>query len=227
MGERISMNACAVIPAFNEAENISKVINGVKAYGIDVIVVDDGSLDETSLIAEKSGAHVMHHCKRCGKGLSLRIGFNQALKRGYEIIISMDGDGQHDPMDIPRFLDAVRGKQVSVVLGNRMDNPKDMPFIRIITNRFMSSVISAICHQPIPDTQCGYRLFTREAISGVDIKADKFEVESELLVKLARNGFKIESVPVRSIYGQEKSKIRPIRDAFRFIRFLIKILIEK
>ena len=221
------MNACAVIPAFNEAESISKVISGVKLYGIDVIVVDDGSLDETSLIAEKSGAHVIHHSKRCGKGLSLRIGFNQALKRGYDIIISMDGDGQHDPTDIPRFLDMVRDKKVSVVLGNRMDNPEDMPLIRIATNKFMSSVISAICHQKIPDTQCGYRLFTREAISGVDIKANKFEIESEFLVKLARNGFKIESVSIKSIYGQEKSKIRPIRDTFRFIRFLTRILIEK
>ena len=221
------MNACVVIPAFNEAASISKVINGVKALDIDVIVVDDGSLDETSLIAEKSGAHIIHNPQRYGKGLSLRRGFDYAIKNSYDIIISMDGDGQHDSADIPRFLEMVKNKKACVALGNRMDDPKDTPLIRIFTNKFMSFVISVICHQNIPDTQCGFRLFTRDAISGIDIKAHKFEVESELLVKLSRNGFKIESVPIRSIYGQEKSKIRPIRDTFRFMRFLTKILIEK
>ncbi len=221
------MNTCVVIPAFNEAENILKVISGVKALDIDVIVVNDGSLDETSLMAEKGGAHIIHHSKRCGKGLSLRRGFDYAIKNGYNIIISMDADGQHDPADIPHFLDKIKGKEFCVVVGNRMDNPKDMPLIRIITNKLMSSVISAVCRQNIPDTQCGYRLFTRDAISGIDIKANKFEVDSELLVKLARNGFKIESVSIRSIYGKEKSKIRPIRDTFRFMRFLTRILIEK
>jgi len=221
------MNICVVIPAFNEAENILKVINGVKALGLDAIVVDDGSLDETSLIAEKGGAYIINNSKRCGKGLSLRKGFGYAIKKGYDIIISMDADGQHDPSDIPCFLDMAKDKKSCVVLGNRMDNPEGMPLVRIFTNKFMSSVISAICRQNIPDTQCGYRLFTRDAISGIDIKANKFEVESELLVKLARSGFKIDSVPIKSIYGQEKSSIRPVRDTFRFIRFLTRILIEK
>jgi len=226
-GEAKVMNVCVVIPAFNEAENILKVISGVKALGIDVIVVDDGSLDETSLIAEKGGAYIIHHRERCGKGFSLSRGFDYAIKNGYDIIISMDADGQHDPADIQHFLDKAKNKESCVVLGNRMDNPKDMPFARIITNKLMSSVISAICRQDIPDTQCGFRLFSKDAISGIDIEARKFEVDSELLVKLARNGFKIESVPIRSIYGKEKSKIRPIRDTFRFMRFVIKILLER
>jgi len=221
------MRACAIIPAFNEAENISKVISGILEHAIDVIVVDDGSLDETFLLAERSGAYVIRHAKRCGKGLSLKSGFDYAIKNGYDIIISMDADGQHDPAGIPLFLDKAKKIGSGIVLGNRMDNPKGMPIIRIITNKFMSSMISIICCRNIPDTQCGYRLFTRDAIAKVDIEAQKFEVESEILVKLARDGFAIESVPIRSIYGLEKSKIRPVRDTMRFICFLIRTLIEK
>lgn len=221
------MKACAIIPAFNEAENISKVIGGILVHGIDAVVVDDGSLDETFLLAERNKAHVIRHAKRRGKGLSLKSGFDYALKNGYDIIISMDADGQHDPGDIPLFLKKLKEEGPCIVIGNRMGNPKGMPFVRVATNRFMSSVISAICSQNIPDTQCGYRLFTGDAVSKVDIEAHKFEVESELLVKLARNGFEIKSVPIKSIYGREKSKIRPVRDTLRFICFIIGILTEK
>ncbi len=220
------MKACAVIPAFNEGKNIKHVINGVIDRGIDAIVVDDGSQDNTLSEAKVTRAHVIHHGLRCGKGLSLKKGFDYAINNSYDIIISMDADGQHDPSDIPVFLDKIKKEPDCVVLGNRMNAPKGMPIARVLTNKFMSSVISAICRQNIPDTQCGYRLFTKDALSKVAIKARKFEVESEILVKLARSGFKINSVPIKSIYGKEKSSIRPVRDTFRFLRFLTRIMFE-
>ena len=220
------MKACVILPAFNEAGNISEVIRKIKKIGIDLIVVDDGSEDSTSSIVEKEGSCLIRHPKRRGKGASLKDGFDHARRSGYDIIIAMDADGQHDPSEIPLFINKAKESGASVVVGNRLANPSGMSLIRILTNRSMSRIISAICRQIIPDTQCGYRLFTIEAINSVEIEARRFEIESELLVKLSRKGFRIESVPIRSIYAGEASQINPITDSFRFICFIIKMLLR-
>ena len=217
------MTPCVVLPAYNEAENIKSVIRAIKALKLDVLVVDDGSEDETYLVAAKEQAYLIRHPRRVGKGASLKDGIDYAIRNGYNTIITMDADGQHDASDIPAFLNRVNETGSSVVVGNRMDNPIGMPLIRILTNKFMSFIISGICKQKIPDTQCGYRLFKKEALEELQIEAQKFEVDSEVLIKVAQRGQKIESVPIRSIYADEVSKIRPIRDSFRFILFLFKI----
>ena len=217
------MTPCVVLPAYNEAENIRDVIRAIKALHLDVLVVDDGSEDDTYLVAAKEQAYLIRHPRRTGKGASLKDGIDYAIRNGYNTIITMDADGQHDASDIPAFLNKVNETGSSVVVGNRMDNPIGMPLIRILTNKFMSFIISGICKQKIPDTQCGYRLFKKEALEELQIEAQKFEVDSEVLIKVAQRGQKIESVPIRSIYADEVSKIRPIRDSFRFILFLFKI----
>jgi len=217
------MTPCVVLPAYNEVENIKAVIRAIKALKFDVLVVDDGSEDETYLIAAKEQAYLIRHPRRTGKGASLKDGIDYAIRNGYSTIITMDADGQHDASDIPAFLNKVNETGSSVVVGNRMDNPVGMPLIRILTNKFMSAIISAMCKQKIPDTQCGFRLFKKDAIEKLQIEAQKFEVDSEVLIKVAQRGQKIESVPIRSIYADEVSKIRPIRDTFRFILFLFKI----
>jgi len=221
------MKVCAVIPAFNESQSISEIIDSVRGQSVDVIVVDDGSEDNTAELAKAHGAHLIQHEVRSGKGISLRDGFKYAVSSGYDAIIAMDADGQHEASDIPKFLAKMKESGASVVLGNRMSNPTDMPFIRIFTNKFMSSIISAVCKQDIPDSQCGYRLYSKEAISSISIKAPKFEIESEILVKLARKDFRIRSVSIKSIYGEEKSKIRPVRDTLRFFGFLFKIIFDR
>jgi len=217
------MTPCVVLPAYNEAENIRDVIRAIKALHLDVLVVDDGSEDETYLVAAKEQAYLIRHPRRTGKGASLKDGIDYAIRNGYNTIITMDADGQHDASDIPAFLNKINETGSSVVVGNRMDNPIGMPLIRILTNKFMSFIISVICKQKIPDTQCGYRLFKKEALEELQIEAQKFEVDSEVLIKIAQQGEKIESVPIRSIYADEVSKIRPIRDSFRFVLFLFKI----
>ena len=217
------MTPCVVLPAYNEAENIRDVIRAIKALKLDVLVVDDGSEDETYLVAAKEQAYLIRHPRRTGKGASLKDGIDYAIRNGYNTIITMDADGQHDASDIPAFLNKVNETGSSVVVGNRMDNPIGMPVIRILTNKFLSAIISGICKQKIPDTQCGYRLFKKEALDKLQIEAQKFEVDSEVLIKIAQRGQIIESVPIKSIYADEVSKIRPIRDSFRFILFLFKI----
>jgi glycosyltransferase involved in cell wall biosynthesis len=227
LGYEMTLKVCAIIPAFNESEAITGVIRGVKKYQVDPIVIDDGSSDDTFIAAKNENIHVIRHAQRTGKGFSLKDGFDYALKAGYNLVFTIDGDGQHDTDAIPKFLDKISKHNCSIVIGNRMNSPEDMPLIRVMTNRFMSFIISLICGQYISDTQCGYRLFSKDAIAAIDIRSRKFEIESEILIKLARKGFRVDSVPIKSIYADETSKIRPVRDTFRFIWFILRMLFKK
>lgn len=221
------MNLLAVIPAHNEAGHISGVVAGVKALGYDVLVVDDGSDDTTVQLAGKAGAAVISTGKKGGKGQALRRGFAYALERNYDAVITLDGDGQHDPAEIISFVQCRRATGVDVVNGNRMHNPKGMPALRLVTNAFMSWLISLICRQRIADTQCGFRLLTAKVLKNLQLECADFEIETELLVKASRQGFKIASVPVATIYSDEVSKINPLRDTVRFIRYIIRAMAAK
>lgn len=214
------MKACVIIPAFNESRVIGELINQVKALGLSVIVVDDGSSDNTRKIAESLQVPVICNSVNLGKGASLIKGYKYALTQGFEAVISMDGDGQHSIRDLPAFLDAAGNSPNSIFIGNRMLQTKDMPRLRLLTNRLMSSFISLLAGQQIPDSQCGFRLIKKELLYKLDLETSKFETESEILIKAARLGFKIESVPVSTIYGQQKSQINPLLDSLRFIRFV-------
>ena len=216
-------NLCALIPSYNEARTIGDVVNAVRAQGIAVYVVDDGSSDDTSAIASGAGAVVIKHEKNMGKGASLREGFKRILKDGCDAVIVMDGDNQHEAESIPDFVHQMEEHGADIVIGNRMLDTKDMPFVRLSTNRFMSYVISGMCGQNIPDTQCGYRLIMRKVLENVALDSSNFEIESELIVKAGRKGFKITSVPIKTIYQDEKSKINPISDTLRFFAFVIRM----
>lgn len=218
------MKACVLIPTYNEAKSIALLIKQIRSYNLEVIVVDDGSLDNTGSIAENSGATVLQNNKNEGKGSSLIKGFNYALRRGFEAVVTMDGDGQHLPQDIPLFIEAAGKSSSAVFVGNRMASPKNMPFFRRITNRFMSWFLSRVIKQKIYDTQCGFRLLKREVVEKLSLTTRKYETESEILIKASRLGFRIDSIPVATVYLDEKSKINPVVDALRFIRFIIKEL---
>lgn len=216
------MAICVLIPAFNEAQEIAHVVGATRQKGFDVLVVDDGSTDNCGAIAKEKGALVLRHDERCGKGLSLREGFKHVLKGPYAGVITMDGDGQHDPADLEQFLIKQQQDPVSVITGNRMVDSKSMPLVRYWTNCFMSFLISTICRQRIPDTQCGYRYIHRKILEELKITCNDFEIETEVLVKASKKGYKIHSVPVKTIYRDEKSKIRPLKDTVRFFRYLFR-----
>lgn len=216
------MKTCVLIPAYNESKEIGRVVEAVKNKGLDVIVVDDGSTDNCGVIAREKGAAVLRHEVRCGKGLSLKEGFKQVLKGPYTAVITMDGDGQHAPEDLNQFLAKQEQDPASIITGNRMVNFKDMPLVRYWTNCFMSSLISSICKQHIPDTQCGFRYIHRKILEDIQITCNDFEIETEVLIKASKKGYKIHSVPIKTIYREERSNIRPIKDTFRFFRYLIR-----
>ena len=225
--EVLAVKGCVIIPAYNEEMRIGHIVGEVKANGLDCIVIDDGSVDETKEEAGKEGADVIHHAKNLGKGVSLRDGFKKALEKGCDFVITMDGDGQHHPDELEGFVKAAEKGEAAVILGNRMDDPKGMPLKRKVTNWVMSNFISLIAGQKIPDTQCGYRLIKAEVLKAVPLTTDKYEIESELLIGASKAGFKIDSIPIKSIYGGEKSQIRPFMDTFRFLSFVIKTAFKK
>jgi len=223
------MRTCIIIPTYNEEKSIGDLVEEIKDRGFDIVVCDDGSKDGTTKIAFKKGAIVLKNEKNLGKGYSLRRGFDYALEEGYQAVITMDGDGQHSPSYIPEFLEFSKEKDAKIVVGNRMPTCRQtgsryskMPFIRLFTNKLMSLILSFICKQKIPDSQCGFRLIRREVLKKVNLYTKKFEIESEILIRAARTGFRIESLPIKSIYRGQTSSINPVLDTFRFIRFIIK-----
>jgi glycosyltransferase involved in cell wall biosynthesis len=212
-----------LIPAYNEATQIGQLLQKIATMNFSVIVVDDGSNDETAKEAEASGVIVISHNKNRGKGASLETGFKYILNQDFDAVLIMDGDGQHSPNDIQKFIDLAKRHPEAMIIGNRMDNTENMPLDRKLTNMFMSFIISCICRQKIPDSQCGFRLIRTGLLKSLEIESSRFEVESEILIKVSRLKTKIQSVPIDTFYGKEASQINPFWDTFRFIIFLLKL----
>lgn len=217
---RDSQRGCVVIPALNEEQRIAAVVHGVKGIISQVIVVDDGSRDGTARVAEAAGATVLKHDLNRGKGAALETGFRYARESGFGFVITMDGDGQHDPADLTRFAEAHVRTGIPVLVGNRMADAGHMPLVRRLTNRFMSWLLSREMRQSVPDTQCGYRLFRCDVLPCKSAESTRFAAESEILLQLADQGVVIGSVPVATIYRDEKSKINPFKDTLRFFGML-------
>lgn len=211
-----------VMPAFREAERIEDTVRSVLQYCPNVIVIDDGSNDGTAEIAESAGADVVVHETNRGKGEALETGFARARELGANLIITMDADGQHDPADITKFVAAFEKQQVDVLIGNRMEANRDMPWIRRRTNQFMSWLLSRIMRQRVPDTQNGYRMYRAAVLPYIQTRSKGFAAESEQLLYLADHGIRIGSVPVKTIYGDEESKIHPVQDTIRFFRMIAR-----
>ena len=215
----------AVIPAYNPGPELGGVVAAaIRELGQDaVLVIDDGATDGAGARARAAGAEVITHPVNRGKGAALRTGFAVALARGAEWIFTLDADGQHDPAEMPKFLAAAHGGGAELWIGDRMQNTADMPWLRRLANRSTSAIISALAGQSIADSQSGYRLIGARVLQSVDLHFDRFEAESEILIKASRAGFKIGAVPIRTIYGQEQSTIHPVRDTVRFISLVVKL----
>ncbi len=210
-----------MIPTLNEARAIADIVKNIRQQNLDVLVIDDGSTDNTHRAAADNGAVVIKSLRNEGKGASLIKGFDYALKNNYDAVITMDGDGQHLAEEIPYFVRVADTSNSDILVGNRMTKKRNMPLIRVFTNKFMSWFISWLCKQKIPDSQCGFRLIKRWVLEKISLSTRKYEIESELLIKAARVGAKIESVGIRSVYSGERSAINPFVDTFRFFRYIL------
>jgi glycosyltransferase involved in cell wall biosynthesis len=216
------MKYLCLIPGFNEEKTIGWLVESVRGLGYDVLVIDDGSRDRTALYAREKGAEVMTNPQNLGKGASLRRVFEVAQQRPYDAVIVMDADGQHLPSDIAPFVALYEKERPGVIVGDRMHRSQGMPFVRWVTNGFMSWMISIICRQRVPDTQCGFRLVDMRALRAMKLATDKFEIETEMLMQASDRGFKIASVPITTVYEGQFSAIHPFKDTLRFFRLIFK-----
>ncbi|HWQ91313.1 MAG TPA: glycosyltransferase family 2 protein, partial [Clostridia bacterium] len=209
----------AVIPCLNEQDRVGPVVAGTLRYVSTVLVIDDGSSDQTTAAAEKAGAKVVRHPMTQGKGRALQAGWQWCCHQGFSWSLTLDGDGQHSPEDIPAFFASAEHEHAALVVGNRMSDPRHMPPIRRFVNHWMSSRLSEAAGQPLYDTQCGFRLMDLQAWGCLHIQAAHFEIESEVLLAFAAARRPIRFVPIRVIYENEQSKIRPLRDTLRWWRW--------
>jgi glycosyltransferase involved in cell wall biosynthesis len=220
------MKTCLLLPAYNESRTIGRIIQEARLFVGDIIVIDDGSKDHTAEIAGTEGVVVLRHEQNYGKGRALRTGFDYAVQHGYELVITMDSDGQHDPRDLPRFLERFRQTHPDILVGARVLGRSAMPLHRRLNNWLISTVGAALCGQKVADFQSGYRLIRAETLKAISLETERYETESELLIKAGRLGFRIERLPIRAIYGSEASHIRPLREMWLFTKLLVKSLRE-
>lgn len=215
---------CVIIPALNAGDTIGEIIKECKRHVRDVIVVDDGSEDSTSSVSLSEGALVLRHEKNRGKGTALKTGFSYALSRGFEGIITIDADGQHNPSDIPLFIEKYMKDSHHIIIGNRMLEKEKIPRYRYYTNLVGVFFISRASGQALDDSQSGFRLYRKEVIKGIPLKSRGFETETEVLIKAGRRGYKIASVPIRVKYDGVKSHYRRIKDTYRISLLVLKSL---
>jgi glycosyltransferase involved in cell wall biosynthesis len=218
---QIRSQTAAIIPAYQDEKHIGDIVRRTRERLHHVLVVDDGSTDQTAQRAREAGAEVITHDQNCGKGEAIKTGLGHWLDREVKWVSLLDSDGQHLPEEIDRFLTAaVDATQPTFLIGNRMNNLTGMPFIRRVVNRYMSRQISRLCGQEIPDTQCGFRMLNRQLVPELLGGGDRFDYDTEVLIIASRKGYRIESVPITTIYTDQVSKIRPLRDALRFLKLM-------
>ena len=212
-----STKSAAVIPCFNEGADIAALVVALHRHLPLVLVVDDGSTDDTTIRAENAGAVVVRHERNLGKGAALRTGLSQIRKRGFEWAVTLDGDGQHVPEDLPAFQQCAEQTGSSLVVGNRLHKARAIPWLRRQVNWWMSRKLSQLAGRCLPDTQCGFRLIHLETWASLSLQTEHFEIESETLMAFLAAGQRVEFVPIRVIRsGRRKSRIRPVADTLRW-----------
>ncbi len=211
----------AVLPFYNEAPTLGKVISEVLKYVDFLVAVNDGSTDDwQSKIPKDERIFLVHHSENLGKGAALNTGFKKALELNPGYIVTIDADLQHPPEFIPPLLE--RLNNCDFVVGNRMKDIKGMPFARKLSNTITSFLLSLKTGVKIEDSQCGFRAFKAFVIPIISTKTADFTAESEMLIKAARSKIKICFVDIPTIYGNDNSKMKNIEAIWGFIKVLVK-----
>ncbi len=215
-----------MIPAFQAENYLGEVLKQTKAVFPlpgHILVVDDGSHDGTSRVAEKAGVQLLRHNTNLGKGAALRTGFSEAISRRYDFVIVLDADGQHDPAYIPRFLEAFSTGKYDVLIGTRRLQPSTMPFDRYLSNSYSSLVASVAAGKRIRDSQSGYRLLRVSLLKKMRLRSRKYETETEILIQAVRFlRARVGEIPIAVSYAGEESHIRRLGDTMRFIKIVLQ-----
>ena len=191
----------AIIPCHNEEKFIGSIVRKTLNYVDSIVVIDNVSTDNTGRIALDNGATVVN-CSIKGCGLAIRTGIDFALRNNEsEIFVILDGDGQHDPEDIPCLVDPLQSGIADFVIGNRFLNHYTGPFYRSAGIRFINALYNIGLETKIKDTQCGFRAFTRDVASSINLTENGFALSIEQLIKINRNGYRVSQIPIKCIYN--------------------------
>jgi glycosyltransferase involved in cell wall biosynthesis len=215
----------ASIPAFNEGKVIGKLVKDVLLYVDKIIVCDDGSTDDTSVEAEKAGAKVLQHEKNLGKGAAMKTLFNFAKTENFDVMITIDGDGQFSPKEIPKLILPITNDKMDVVIGYR-SNKDEMPSYRKLGNKFLDSMTNLASELPFRDTQSGFRAYSKKAVSVISFKTNGFGADSEILINASKKKLDITEVGVMVSYntGGKTSTKNPISHTSEVITSLIEFI---
>jgi glycosyltransferase involved in cell wall biosynthesis len=223
------VRVAAVIPAYNEEATIAQVVEGIRRVVDRVIVVDDGSSDDTADRARTAGAEVIAHRANAGKGAAVRTGLHRVFDEPFTHVLLLDADMQHLPAEAASLVAEAGRSGADVVVGERQFERNLMPAARYHANRLGSRALSWFVGVPIQDTQCGFRVFRVDAIRPIPLTASGYEIETEMLIKVRRRGGRVATVPITAVYSGQRSKLRPIPDTTRtcfravYYRFLERI----
>jgi len=224
--ESVWSDRAILIPAYQARATVGMVIERLHALYPQtvVLVVDDGSDDDTAQVAREAGARVHRFETNSGKGSALAEGLSILAADGFEWVLAMDSDGQHLPEDAGRFLSGTFSDRVGLVVGARRLHPDAMPFPRVCSNRLTTFLLELQAGKRLWDSQCGYRMYRLTAARAAQIPSSgRFEWESEAMVRIARAGFDVAKVDIATIYGDAGSHIRPWRDTARFVKLWFRL----
>jgi len=219
---------CILIPAYNAEETLGSVLKKIEPLKMDTIVVNDGSSDETKRVASENGAQLLEHPLNLGKGAALRTGFQYILQKGYQVVITLDADGQHDPSEIPSLLKIFQSVNPDILIASRSAEFGKMTFLRRFWNRLGVKAVARLCHSDITDSQSGFRLIRTEVLKTVDLSTSRFETELELLIKACKKGFGVLSVPIKTqkVDGTGSSHFRPVIDTWLVCKIFLRNLFK-
>ena len=218
------MSILACIPAFNEGKVIGEVIKKCLKFSDQVVVCDDGSTDDTYEIADAAGAHVIRHDVNIGKGEALRTLFKFAIHSKNDIIVTIDGDGQFLPEEIPKLVSDIEEKKSDIVIGYRFDDATDMPNYRRFGNKMLDKMANMVTELSVSDTQSGYRAYSKDIIEKLNFNIKGFGADVEILIDAANKGFRISEQKVTVIYntGSDTSTKNPISHAGEVVTTILE-----